>query len=530
MVNLHYHRGLKMEFGKTVGNFVVNNPESNDSYAMKFAKLGIGMTSGFGVSELIKYTTNPNYHNENHKYETNNMGILGIIGLIPSISMQSLFLVGVCAGWLVNNYVFPIIMSLVIEKVDWGLLWDEIKGWFSLAHERQPKLITTVSKTKVRQVIAMLKSHPLVMESSFPFGHVDVGQIAMFKVFDNNNPNTATRQFHIRVFDDGQIRGHLEWTPNINLLNHVEFQDAIVDYRVNKFFDDLIMGRYKTPNQFKNYDDFSALASQVKLGMGVVDGSNSDIIKKIPNSRLSDSEVSEKAKEYGHLQWNIKKYPIISWLPKSWNYSRMFSKIEDVVTKPSYNEAEKKDIEAGQNHPFIIKKAREIARDTRIDGHDAVETAIAVQIWHINNVGYVFDGYNSSTMDTYLHPYLLIGNEELGIDGVRAGDCDDMSMSVCSMLRALGHRGGMMVIGQDKDNEDYNHIFPVLILTPQEYVYYKKLYPEIPSPKGNKARIDDDGNYILPLEVTPIAPHRRSVNELMFYMPKFYRRKILYCD
>lgn len=76
----------------------------------------------------------------------------------------------------------------------------------------------------------------------------DDGQVVSLRYVEN-----FERQYHIRIFDDGEIRGHYEYTPEYRPLLHVK--EIGMEPRFDEFLE-LLKGRI-VPAQFSKQEGFS---------------------------------------------------------------------------------------------------------------------------------------------------------------------------------------------------------------------------------------------------------------------------------
>jgi hypothetical protein len=60
--------------------------------------------------------------------------------------------------------------------------------------------------------------------------YIDPGQVLSMRRLDEDNP---VMQYHIRIFDDGEVRGHYEYTPEDRPFKHMD--EAILEKRPEIF-------------------------------------------------------------------------------------------------------------------------------------------------------------------------------------------------------------------------------------------------------------------------------------------------------
>jgi hypothetical protein len=83
------------------------------------------------------------------------------------------------------------------------------------AHRRQPYLIRMMRPDETTEIlITRLES---VGFSLHDIALNDPGQLVSMRRLDEKYPD---RQFHIRIFNDGEIRGHYELTPEDHPMDH----------------------------------------------------------------------------------------------------------------------------------------------------------------------------------------------------------------------------------------------------------------------------------------------------------------------
>lgn len=81
-----------------------------------------------------------------------------------------------------------------------------------------------------------------------------------------------------------------------------------------------------------------------------------------------------------------------------------------------------------------------------IPGKDYLSEMLAITRWVEHNVAYRKDVQD---IETVQHPAVVLES--------RAGDCDDMSSLIASLLLSIGHRVAFVTVGFGKG--DYSHVF-----------------------------------------------------------------------
>ena len=114
--------------------------------------------------------------------------------------------------------------------------------------------------------------------------------------------------------------------------------------------------------------------------------------------------------------------------------------------------------------PIIRKLAIEITKHCK--KRDYLCEVYSIYDFVINNIRYIHD---IEGVDTYQSPIRTIE--------LQAGDCDDHTILIASLLQSIGYPVVIKIISQD--GETYNHIYPIA-LTPD----LKKMY--IVDTTGNK--------------------------------------------
>ena len=129
--------------------------------------------------------------------------------------------------WHIVYYVFPWFQKHLVE---WRIIWHD--------KSRQKYHLGWLAPGKT------LKDFEKHLHEKWGFGNhfvawVDSGQVLSWRKLVDFD-----RQYHIRVFKDGEIRGHFEYTPESKSLAHfkevgeeerlAEFKKFLGDFAVNK--------------------------------------------------------------------------------------------------------------------------------------------------------------------------------------------------------------------------------------------------------------------------------------------------------
>lgn len=175
------------------------------------------------------------------------------------------------------------------------------------------------------------------------------------------------------------------------------------------------------------------------------------------------------AKEEHPDALNMIRYTIPDFFPWQVQYEMLGDILTEIVTKPTWNETQRKFIPPGREHPAVIDQARQIVRDNNLDGHDKIAVLRAIQAWVQDNINYVYD---PRWLDVFAHPYITLKK--------RVEDCDGHALLVVSLGEALGIPMAFVLIGQRR-KDHYNHILSAGIVD-------RKLVPIETIPiQGNKA-------------------------------------------
>lgn len=91
-------------------------------------------------------------------------------------------------------------------------------------HRRQPHLVGHLKKGfRTKDAVQALRSHGFFFQA---FAYRDPGQEASLRRLDEINP---VFQYHVRIFRDGEIRAHYEYTPEDHPLKHLN--EAVLEHR-----------------------------------------------------------------------------------------------------------------------------------------------------------------------------------------------------------------------------------------------------------------------------------------------------------
>tara|TARA_B100000745_G_C20154618_1_gene395639 strand:+ start:8619 stop:9035 length:417 start_codon:yes stop_codon:yes gene_type:complete len=88
---------------------------------------------------------------------------------------------------------------------------------------------------KLREKLSFDEVYKLLKKESFytnRIAFIDPGQVLSMRRLDEEKPDW---QYHIRIFEDGEIRGHYEKTPEdhpLGHLNNVGFEDRAEEFAV----------------------------------------------------------------------------------------------------------------------------------------------------------------------------------------------------------------------------------------------------------------------------------------------------------
>lgn len=117
------------------------------------------------------------------------------------------------------RHIYPIFPWMQKHLLKWHLMWHE-KG-------RQPYHIGWLTPGKTLQ---QLEKH---LHDEWGFGNhfvawEDSGQVLSWRKLES-----FEKQYHLRVFKDGEIRGHYEWTPEDKPVGH--FAEMGEEARIDDF-------------------------------------------------------------------------------------------------------------------------------------------------------------------------------------------------------------------------------------------------------------------------------------------------------
>lgn len=190
-----------------------------------------------------------------------------------------------------------------------------------------------------------------------------------------------------------------------------------------------------------------------------------------------------KNKDQKPTELNMYRYNVPDWMPWAAKYEILADILKELVTKPTYNAQKEIWIPPGREHPDVLNKAREIAHNNNLDGHNKIEVLKAIQKWVQNNINYVYD---PRWLDTFAHPYITLKK--------KAEDCDGQALLSASLGEALGLPMALILIGQ-KDDKQYNHILSAGIVDKR----------------------------LIPIETIPIAGKKAAFG----FMPPYIHKKVI---
>lgn len=105
--------------------------------------------------------------------------------------------------------------------------------------------------------------------------------------------------------------------------------------------------------------------------------------------------------------------------------------------------------------PAIRELALSILRDYRIPSHQYLNECAAIGDYIKNNMRYVRDIDNVERLQD---PLLILQDLQRG---VAAGDCDDMSLMIATLLLSIGAQPYYRVVRYQGHNGPYQHIYVV---------------------------------------------------------------------
>lgn len=221
----------------------------------------------------------------------------------------------------------------------------------------------------------------------------------------------------------------------------------------------------------------------VGLGLGNIAHGVSKVLTIAPRQRADLADAWNDALP-DHLQPTL-KYRSLPYFRRS-RYEALSGILRDIVVKPAYNEQRKETVPSGFEHPIVVGVARNILSALEVDGHDHENVAQAVKTYFDANYTYAYDPRRRGG-DYFVHPWVFFEKYNM------TGDCDDVSISICSVLMALGVPSCMVMVAQ-KNRDCYNHIFPAALLDPAKV---GKVPPDrmVRDPNGQKW-------VLAPIEVT----------------------------
>lgn len=91
-------------------------------------------------------------------------------------------------------------------------------------HRRQPYLLGRLKDGfRTKDAVQALRAHGFFFQA---FAYPDPGQEASLRRLDEANP---VFQYHVRVFSDGEVRAHYEYTPEDHPWKHLD--EAVLENR-----------------------------------------------------------------------------------------------------------------------------------------------------------------------------------------------------------------------------------------------------------------------------------------------------------
>lgn len=195
----------------------------------------------------------------------------------------------------------------------------------------------------------------------------------------------------------------------------------------------------------------------VGFGLGNIVHGVSKVLTIAPQAKRGDLADSWSDALPEHVAQPSLKYRSLPYFRRS-RYEALSGILRDIVTQPSYNAERKETVPAGFEHPIVVGVARNILHALEVDGHDHENVAKAIKTYFDANCTYAFDPRRRGS-DYFVHPWVFFEKYNM------TGDCDDISVSICSTLMALGVPCCMVMVAQ-KNRESYNHIFPAALLDP----------------------------------------------------------------
>lgn len=106
-------------------------------------------------------------------------------------------------------------------------------------------------------------------------------------------------------------------------------------------------------------------------------------------------------------------------------------------------------------HPAIQKLARDIIHSYGVKSHNYLDECYVIGDFVKNNVRYQKD---PKGIEQLTDPLRMV--KEI-LEGRSMGDCDDMSLLICTLIRAAGHQPYIRIVKYKKYLGPYNHIYVV---------------------------------------------------------------------
>ena len=84
-------------------------------------------------------------------------------------------------------------------------------------YRRQPFLVGRLAAgIRKKDAVNALRANGFFFQ---PFAYPDPGQVASLRKLDERNP---VFQYHVRIFEDGEVRAHYEYTPEDHPWKHLD--------------------------------------------------------------------------------------------------------------------------------------------------------------------------------------------------------------------------------------------------------------------------------------------------------------------
>lgn len=106
-------------------------------------------------------------------------------------------------------------------------------------------------------------------------------------------------------------------------------------------------------------------------------------------------------------------------------------------------------------HPFVRQLALRILNAHKVQSHDYINEALAIGRFVKAKVKYVKD---IAGVEQLHDPLTMIDQI---VKGIAAGDCDDMSLLIATLLLSIGHEPFFRCVRYRNTNGAFNHIYVV---------------------------------------------------------------------